>query len=126
MAKHRILIVEDEGVVALEMKEFLEQHGYEVGSPVASANMVIEEVLKNKIDLILMDIHLKSFIDGIDAAHRINIMKPIPVVFLTAYSDSIIKKRAMKTRHVAYLEKPVQMEDLLIIIKDTLKGDTTD
>ena len=126
MTKHRILIVEDEGVVALEMKEFLEQHGYDVGPPVGSANMVIEEVLKNKIDLILMDIHLKSFIDGIDAAYRINIMKPIPIVFLTAYSDNIIKKRAMKTRHVAYLEKPVHMDDLLIIIIKTLKRDSED
>ncbi|MBI9106355.1 MAG: response regulator [Spirochaetales bacterium] len=121
MRKSRILIVEDEGVLALEMKEFLEQQGYEVGSPVDSANRVIDEVLSKNIDLIIMDIHLKSFIDGIDAAQRISIIKPIPVVFLTAYPDSTIKERAMKTRPAAYLEKPVKMEELLKVIKDTLE-----
>lgn len=120
MRKHRILIVEDEGVVALEMKEFLEQQGYEIGTPVDSANKVIEEVLNHKIDLILMDIHLKSFIDGIDAAQRIRIMTSIPVIFLTAHPDGTIKERALKTRPVAYLEKPVKMEVLLSLIKETL------
>ncbi len=120
MEKHRILIVEDEGVVALEMKEFLEQNGYEVGEPVDSANLVIEEVLSKKTDLILMDIHLKSFIDGIDAAQRIYIMKHIPVIFVTAFPDSKIKERAMKIGPVAYLEKPVNMAELLQLIQDTL------
>ena len=120
MDKYRILIVEDEGVVALEMKEFLEANGFETGRPLASANEVVEEVLKSKIDLILMDIHLKSFIDGIDAAQRISIMKPIPVIFLTAYPNTTIKERALKTKPVAYLEKPVDLDQLLGLIRNTL------
>lgn len=123
MSKHRILIVEDEGVVALEMKEFLEQNGYEVGEPVDSANLVVEEVLSRKTDLILMDIHLKSFIDGIDAAQRISILKKIPVIFVTAFPDSKIKERALKVNPVAYLEKPVDMGELLKLIRDTLGAD---
>jgi DNA-binding NarL/FixJ family response regulator len=122
LSEHRILIVEDEGVVALEMKEFLEQQGYKVGSPVDSANLVIEEVLRNKIDLILMDIHLKSFIDGIDAAQRLNLMKPIPIIFITAFPDSKIKERAMKTGPAAYFEKPVNMAELLEAIREALSG----
>ena len=121
MKSKRILIVEDESVVALEMKEFLEARGYDVGKPVASANQVVEEVLKAKIDLILMDIHLKSFIDGIDAAQRVSLMKPIPVIFLTAYPNTTIKERALRTRPVAYLEKPVDMAVLSELIQKTLE-----
>ena len=120
MRKHRILIVEDESVAALELKEFLEGKGFITGEPADSANKAIDEVVKNRIDLILMDINLKSFIDGIDTAQRVQIMKPIPVIYLTAYPESAIKTRAMKTKPVAYLEKPVDMDELLRIIQKTL------
>ena len=120
MTKQRILIVEDEGIAALEMKEFLETHGYETGAPADSANKVVEEVIKNNIDLILMDINLKNFLDGIDAAQRVQLMKEIPVIYLTAYPSETIKERAEKTNPVAYLEKPVHMGELLELIKVTL------
>ena len=120
MVKNRILIVEDEGVTALEMKEFLEKEGYDIVDTVDTANKVVAGALKNQIDLILMDINLKSFTDGIDAAERINMMKPIPVIYLTAYPNSTIKHRAMKTNPAAYLEKPVENARLLETIKATL------
>ncbi len=122
MKNNRILIVEDEAVAALEMKELLESCGYEPGEPVDSANKVVEAVLNTQIDLILMDINLKSFIDGIDAAQRVKLMKPIPVIFLTAYPNSAIKERALRTNPVAYLEKPVSKEKLLQTIEDALNN----
>ena len=122
MANSRILIVEDEAVAALEIKELLESNGYEPSEPVDSANKVVEAALNTHFDLILMDINLKSFIDGIDAAQRIQLMKSIPVIFLTAYPNSAIKERALKTNPAAYLEKPVSGEKLLQTIEDALNN----
>lgn len=124
LKEHRILIVEDEGIAALEIKELLEQEGYEVGEPVDTANKVVEAVLGSRIDLILMDINLNGFIDGIDAAQRIKIMKDIPIIYLTAYPNNMIEQRALKTRPAAYLEKPVQTDKLLKIIDETLSFQT--
>ncbi len=120
LGKQRILIVEDEAVAALEIREFLESKGYETGEPVDTANKVVEAVVRTRVDLILMDINLKSFVDGIDAAQRVQIMKDIPIIYLTAYPSSMIEKRALKTQPAAYLEKPVRMEKLLELIKQTL------
>ena len=120
MSKKKILIVEDEGVAALEMKEFLEKEGFDVVDTVDTANKVVKTALNNRIDLIIMDINLKSFIDGIDAAERINIMKTIPIIFLTAYPSSMIEHRAMKAKPAAYIEKPVEHNRLLEVINKTL------
>ena len=120
MEKRKILIVEDEGLAALEMQEFLEGQGYVVPALISTADRVVEEVAAHKPHLILMDIHLKSFIDGIDAAERVHFMQDIPIIYLTAYSDRVTKERAMKTRPVAYLEKPVKKETLLRKIKISL------
>ena len=122
MTEKKILIVEDELVVALEIKEFLEEQGYDVGNPAGSPNQAVEAACNTNYDLILMDINLNSFIDGIDAAQRIHLMNKIPVVFITAYPESEIKNRAMKIKPAAYLEKPVDLENLLEIIQKVLNG----
>lgn len=120
MEKHRILIVEDEGLVALDLQEFLVGQGYEVPALVSTADRVLEEVMAHKPHLILMDIHLKSFIDGIDAAQRVRLLQPIPVIFLTAYPNKVLRDRALKINPTAYLEKPVRKETLLRKIKISL------
>ncbi len=121
MEKHRILIVEDEGLPGLEMQEFLAGQGYDVPSPVATADRVVPEVIAHKPHLILMDIHLNGFIDGIDAAQRVRFLQPsTPVIFLTAYPNRTIKERALKIEPMAYLEKPVRKETLLRKIKISL------
>lgn len=123
LIKPRILIVEDERVVALEIKEFLEQKGFDVSEPAGSPNEAVEAICCTEFDLILMDINLNSFIDGIDAAQRIHLMKNIPIIYTTAYPDSEIKHRAMKTNPIAYVEKPVNLDQLYEIIKKALHSD---
>lgn len=123
MTKPRILIIEDEKIAALELKEFLEEKGFMVDTPDGSPNKAVEAVCCADYDLILMDINLNSFIDGIDATQRIQIMQDIPIIYITSYPDSDIKQRAMKTRPAAYIEKPINSKYLLKTINKALKRD---
>ncbi len=121
MDRKRILVVEDEAVVGMELQEALERQGYFVPPLVASGADVIPMVLKYKPDLILMDIRLRSFIDGIDAAQRVKIVLDTPIVFLTAFGTDETINRAMKLQPAAYLTKPVREEELFRCIDESLQ-----
>lgn len=110
--KPRILVVEDEPVVGLAIKSSLERMGYETCPVVSSGDKVMESAITQGPDIILMDIKLKSFTDGIDAAVRVKMVKEIPVIYMTAYSDLGMRERAERTHPDAYLLKPVDDEVL--------------
>ena len=67
-----------------------------------------------------MDINLRSFTDGIDAAERVSLFNKIPIIFVTAYPSEKLKERALRIEESRYLEKPVKKEDLLRQIKISL------
>jgi len=117
----RILIVEDEPLAALEIQETLEKKGYIVSRVVTSGEQAVDSLIKTKPDLIIMDIHLKSFIDGIDAAHRIRLVSDTPIIYVTAYPNTAIKDRAAKTAPVAYLLKPFKEKELYSSVEKALK-----
>jgi two-component system cell cycle sensor histidine kinase/response regulator CckA len=106
MQPQKVLIVEDEGVVALSLQIMLKKIGYEVvGIAVTGEDAVL--LAKNlKPDVILMDIHLKGDMDGIQATKEINMITDVPVIYLTAYADDDTVKRALKTESCSYLVKP--------------------
>ncbi len=108
MNQHKILVVEDEPIEGLALKERLEAMGYNVPEIIADGNEVIQAVLRHSPDLIIMDIRLDSFIDGVDAATRVRLIRDTPVIYLTAYSSEDMKSRAMKVEPVDYLLKPVK------------------
>ncbi len=108
----RILVVEDEPVSRMQLQESLESMGHEVVSALASADGALEAVASLRPDLIIMDIHLKSFIDGIDAATRIKLLADVPLIFMTGYSGQGTIDRAMRLGPAAYLVKPVSDEAL--------------
>jgi DNA-binding response OmpR family regulator len=108
--KPRILVVEDEPIVGLEISDSLERMGYSVCPVVSSGDKVLEAALRENPDLILMDIKLKSFTDGIDASVRVKMVKNTPVIYMTAFSD--IGMRAERTNPAAYLLKPVENDIL--------------
>ena len=120
MDKSTVLIVEDEALVGLELQEILEGLGYNVPEVISSGDAVVEGVLKYKPNLIIMDIHLRSFIDGIDAVKRIKMLDDTPVIYLTAFPNSEIKDRAMTTNPVAYLIKPFKEEELIKYVDKAL------
>ena len=117
----KILIVEDEPIIGMELQESLTNAGYQVPEVVQSADGVMPAVAKHNPDLIIMDIYLKSFIDGIDAAQRVKMMKDTPIIFLTAYPNESIRKKAMTVKPAAYLLKPIKDEELKKHIDSVLK-----
>ena len=120
MNKARILIVEDEAIIALELKTNLRSLGYEVTSVVNTGEEAIKKAEADNPDLILMDIRIKGELDGIDTAEVIRTQFGIPVVFSTAYLDEERIERAKITMPFGYVLKPFQEKDLKITIQMAL------
>ncbi|MCP5118183.1 MAG: response regulator, partial [bacterium] len=106
MKKPKILVVEDEKVVATDIEESLQKLGYTVVAGAASGIGAIRKAVETDPDLVLMDIKLKGDIDGVDAAGELHDRLGIPVVFLTAYADGEILDRAKRTSPSGYVLKP--------------------
>ena len=122
MSKARIIIVEDEPIVSLEIQDTLERLGYEVPAVLDSGDAVLDNVIKHKPDIILMDIRLKSFIDGIDAARRLRMVSEVPIIYLSAYTGEETRNRVEKTRPAAFLSKPLDEKLLHEQIERILKS----
>jgi DNA-binding response OmpR family regulator len=120
MSNHRILIVEDVSMIADFMALILNRHGYRVAGICATGEEAINAACSISPDLILMDIKLEGFIDGIEAAERIRKNSTIPVVFVSAHTDAAIIKRAMATGANGYLVKPFKGKDLLFALERAL------
>ena len=119
-----ILVVEDEPIVGMQLQESLEAMGHRVPAIVDSGDEVLGAVLAHTPDLILMDIKLRSFIDGVDAANRIKLVCDVPVIYLTAYPSKGSQDRAMSTKPAAYLVKPINDRALGEQIDKALRGET--
>ncbi|HUH78339.1 MAG TPA: response regulator [Methanoregula sp.] len=112
-----ILIAEDEGLIALEMMEFLEREGYRVPAPVPSGEEAVAWCRANPSpDLILMDVTLAGKIDGIEAARRIREHHWVPVIILTARDDDRTVRRIRELAPQGYLVKPASRGELLACI----------
>jgi CheY-like chemotaxis protein len=107
-----ILIVEDEHIVALDIKNRLKKLGYVVAGRAATGQAAIDKAAETCPDLILMDIRLKGEMDGIAAAEQIRDRLGIPVIYLTAYSDEATLQRAKITEPYGYIIKPFEDRDL--------------
>lgn len=112
MEKKRILLVEDEAIVAMTIEDSLANMGYEVVGTVDNGLSAIELAEKESPDLIIMDIRINGDIDGIEAAGRINVNMDIPVIFLTAHSDEKTLSRALEVKPYSYLIKPFREKEL--------------
>jgi diguanylate cyclase (GGDEF)-like protein/PAS domain S-box-containing protein len=112
MTQVRILVVEDESIVALDIQERLEALGYDVPSPVVSGEKAIEQAGILHPDLVLMDIQLKGRMDGVEAADQIRQRFGIPVVYLTANADHPTVQRAKITEPFGYVIKPFEEREL--------------
>lgn len=112
MAEGRILIVEDEHIVAMGIKRMLKNLGYTVTGVASSGQDAISKAESTFPDLVLMDIMLKGELDGVEAAKEIKERFEVPVVYLTAYSDSKILERVKETGPSGYIVKPFDEKDL--------------
>lgn len=120
MAKTKILVVEDEIIIARAIQDALKSRGYDVPATVSSGAEAIQKAAEIQPDLILMDIVLKGSMDGIEAAEQIHSRFDIPVVYLTAYTDSETVQRAKITEPFAYVTKPFEERELCTNIEMAL------
>ncbi len=112
MSDERILVVEDDAIIAVHLKKLLMNLGYDVLGTVASGEEAIQKVNETPPDLVLMDIYLAGELNGIEAATQIRDKFNIPVVYLTAHSNDELFQEAKITEPYGYLIKPVQNRDL--------------
>jgi len=110
--KIRILIVEDEALIAQWLKMELELFDYEVISLVGSGEEAIVEARENEPDIILMDIYLSEDIDGVMAAEKILEFKEIPIIFMTGYSNTETQKRIKEIKPSYNLFKPISIHEV--------------
>jgi CheY-like chemotaxis protein len=106
------MLVEDEIIVAADVKNRLENMGYEVLGIFDTGEEAIEKAGELKPNLVLMDIVLKGEMDGIDAAQEIRELFDIPIIYLTAYSDEKTLQRAKVTEPFGYVLKPFEDREI--------------
>jgi PAS domain S-box-containing protein len=121
-----ILVVEDESIVAMDIKSTLEGMGYSVPAVVNSGEKAIIAATEQKPDIILMDIQLEGKMDGIEAASRIRSDSSIPIIFLTASAEKDKLERAKLTLPFGYLLKPIQDRDLKVTIEMAIYASEVD
>ena len=123
MKRPRIMIVEDEWIIANDIKNCLVDLGYMVSSISATGEEAIENAGKDLPDLILMDIMLKGEMNGIEAAKEIVARYDIPIIYLTAYDNQYLVEQAKQTENYGYLLKPFKDRELHIAIDMALHKD---
>lgn len=111
--KTKILIVEDEQIIAYDLKISLERHGYEVLPIASTAREAKRLVCQNNPDVILMDVLLKGYQTGIDAACEIQSIRLIPVIFLTGNQDLLNRPYVKKLQKYRVISKPPTEFELL-------------
>ncbi len=120
MKNARILIVEDQAIIAKDLGMMVTEIGYKVAGYAATAEDAIKKAVELKPDLILMDIVLRGKKNGIDASYEIKEKMDIPVIFLTAYADIELIDKAKTIEPYAYIVKPFQERQLLASIEIAL------
>src|SRR4029450_11132106 len=116
-AAHRILVVEDQRLIAADIENTLKKLGYVVVGSVSSGEDAIRESDRLRPELVLMDVRLRGEMDGIQAAEIIRDRFTVPVVYLTAYADEETILRAKKTTPFGYLVKPFNERELRATIE---------
>ncbi|MFW5812207.1 MAG: putative bifunctional diguanylate cyclase/phosphodiesterase [Alkalispirochaetaceae bacterium] len=117
MSTPTLLIVEDERIIALDLRRRVEKFGYTVCDVVSSAEDAIRAVEEHRPDIVLMDIMLNGERDGTDAAVEIKERFGTPIVFLTAYADEHTLQRAKRAEPVGYVLKPFKERELYTTIE---------
>jgi len=120
MNEINILIVEDESIVAMEIKSYVEKLGYTVVATCSNGEDALKTVEQHSIDIVMMDIRIKGELDGVETTMRIKETHPyIEIIFLTAHLDDYNVDRAIQVDPVAYLSKPFNREELRVFLKIT-------
>jgi len=115
----RVLIAEDEALIRLDLREMLEEEGYEVCGEAGDGQTAVDMAEQLRPELVILDVKM-PVLDGIAAAERIASKRIAPVVILTAFSQRDLVEKAREAGAMAYLVKPFQKKDLLPTIEMAL------
>ena len=116
----KVLVVEDERIVAEDIRRSLQNLGYDILAVVSSGEKAFQKIAEERPDLVLMDIVLKGKMDGIEAAKLIRTQFNIPIVYLTAYADEKLLHRVKATEPYGYILKPFEDKELHTVIEMAL------
>ena len=117
----RILVVEDEKIIAMDIRYTLKSMGFIDTTVVSSGEESIEAAARQNPDLVLMDINLRGEMDGVSAAEHIHSRLGIPIIFLTAFRDQKTLGRINRLQGFGFLNKPYTDQDLQAMIRETLR-----
>jgi two-component system, response regulator PdtaR len=118
----KILLVEDEFILAMELSDTLESEGYEVVAVADNGQEALQLFKENTIDLVLCDINIKGDWDGIETVGKLLEHRLAPIIYLTALTDSDTLERAKKTFPAAYIPKPYHITNLRMAIEMALNN----
>ncbi|HVK47510.1 MAG TPA: LytTR family transcriptional regulator DNA-binding domain-containing protein [Pseudobacter sp.] len=113
----KVMIVEDEAIVAMDLAAGLEKDGYEVVGIADNAAAALAIFAENEVDIVLMDVHIIGPKDGIETALELQKQRAVPLIYLTAFTDSKTIERAKSTLPAAYLAKPYSITNVRIAIE---------
>ena len=122
MMGKRIMIVEDEILVAKDIKMILENYGYEVIGMAGSYSSAIRMFKHEMPDLLICDINLRTTKTGVDLVEKTRQLKEVPVIFVTAIVDDKLLEKALSIKPESYLIKPFNENQLIIAVKRVLKN----
>lgn len=117
----RILIVDDELIVAMDTEMQLLAFGFDVVGIATDCDEALGLLQSTNPDLVLMDVKLQGLVDGVATAEAMHRIRPIPVVFVTAYGSEATRRRLEAVGACAYLAKPYRPEDLLTALNAALR-----
>ena len=120
MSIARVLIVEDESIIALDIQTSLQNAGYQVVSIATTSEEALTDTANLQPDLVLMDIRLRGEMDGVETAKKIRQNWQLPVIFLTAHADENTLVRAKSTQPFGYILKPFEDRELITMIEIAL------
>lgn len=113
----KILIIEDEFILASELAETLESEGYEVVLTADNGQEALDFYQENEVDLVLCDININGDWDGIETVTKLIAIKQVPIIYLTAFTDKDTLERAKATFPAAYIPKPYHITNLRMAIE---------
>ena len=113
----KILIIEDEPILAMELSDCLEEEGYDVVATANNGRKALDLFKRQSVDLLLCDINIKGDWDGIQTVHQLLAERPVPIIYLTALTDRQTLERAKQTYPAAYVTKPYQLHSLRTAIE---------
>lgn len=122
MAREKILIVEDEAITAMHLGEQLSRLGYEVSASASSGEEAVRLAEKLNPNLVVMDVRLDGFMDGVEASRQIHERVGAPVVYLTAYPDVFLRAPARMQKPGICIAKPFSAPALAGVIEIALRG----